>query len=474
MSEKQPGARFAAGKRAATAPIDDFERAQHYIGAIPGTLEGARNTALNGVAFRLLERFDVSKSDHQDLCRAMNAKNSPPLPEHEVLATAQSAWRGAIRKHAGGTKRTTDGNGKRPPVRRQTGQSVATEEAPGPQTFLTPGQLLALDTTRDVNNLLGSRWVCRGGSCLWLGLSGVGKSTLCLQAAVAWTLGMDFFGIRPERPLVSLIVQGENDDGDLAEQMQGLVSGLAVADRVHELNLRLKIVRECALTGDAFAAWLSSVVSAVQPDLVWLDPLNCYIGGDVSNQEVCSHFLRNLLNPIAQDTGCAMMIVHHGNKPAQYQKHASTWNNLDYAYFGSGSSELANWARAAISIRGQADEDSYELRASKRGSRAGMVDDSNRETSCIYLQHSRGSIFWTRCTTPSGIRAEIEDTANEIVEKMTAAMNEKELRSLVFSVIHGSRAAIYKHGCKAFFIMEEVKRLTHSVHQPGIFKRNAP
>ena len=41
-----------------------------------------------------------------------------------------------------------------------------------------------------------------------------------MQMSMNWALGRTTFGIRPERPLKSLIVQAENDRGDVAEMFQ--------------------------------------------------------------------------------------------------------------------------------------------------------------------------------------------------------------------------------------------------------------
>ena len=60
-------------------------------------------------------------------------------------------------------------------------------------------------------------------SCLFVGQSGIGKSSLCMQLAINWALGRTTFGIRPERPLKSLIVQAENDVGDVAEMFRQFV-----------------------------------------------------------------------------------------------------------------------------------------------------------------------------------------------------------------------------------------------------------
>ena len=82
--------------------------------------------------------------------------------------------------------------------------------------------MMNFDTLSDPNNILGNRWLCRGGSCLFVGQSGIGKShRFALQAAVIWALGKPVFGVKPVKPLKSLLIQAENDLGDVSEMLQG-------------------------------------------------------------------------------------------------------------------------------------------------------------------------------------------------------------------------------------------------------------
>jgi hypothetical protein len=43
-------------------------------------------------------------------------------------------------------------------------------------------------------------------------------------------LERECFGFVPSRPLKSLIIQGENDDGDIAEMRAGVVAGLKLSE----------------------------------------------------------------------------------------------------------------------------------------------------------------------------------------------------------------------------------------------------
>ncbi len=47
-----------------------------------------------------------------------------------------------------------------------------------------------------------------------------------MQELLTFAQGQSFFGIEPNGPLSSLLVQAENDDGDLAEMRDSVVTGM--------------------------------------------------------------------------------------------------------------------------------------------------------------------------------------------------------------------------------------------------------
>ena len=116
-------------------------------------------------------------------------------------------------------------------------------------------QLFDYTPADDTSTLVGDRWLCRGGQLLLLGQSGIGKSSYTIQQAMTWALGMPFFGMKPRQPLRSLIIQAENDMGDMAEVVQGVVSYVVAKSRmdqrvaVHELKRNIVVARVTAQTG---------------------------------------------------------------------------------------------------------------------------------------------------------------------------------------------------------------------------------
>ena len=95
-----------------------------------------------------------------------------------------------------------------------------------PEALVKPLQELQPAKENDGNTLLGNRFLCRGGGLLFVGSSGIGKSTAVVQMGICWAVGRECFGIQPPQPLKILYVQAENDEGDLSEMRDGVNNGL--------------------------------------------------------------------------------------------------------------------------------------------------------------------------------------------------------------------------------------------------------
>lgn len=263
--------------------------------------------------------------------------------------------------------------------------------------------LLSADRKNDPNNVLGNRWLCKGGSLLIVGQSGTGKSSLMMQAAVHWALGRDFFGIKPVRPLRSIILQAENDFLDVGESLQDVVAG-AYLDSAERDQLResLAIYRDTVSTGTTFTKALRDLIVSHDASIVFVDPLLSFAGIDVSDQEQASRFLRHDLAPILLETGAVLVAMHHTGKPKTGDKEGQTI--ADLAYSGLGSSEFTNYFReCAVLMRCQGDEPIYKFGLTKRRGRAGLKDHENQFKGEIYIRHAaeKGVIRWEYSQPPS-------------------------------------------------------------------------
>lgn len=261
----------------------------------------------------------------------------------------------------------------------------------------------------DPNTLLGNRYLCRGAGLLLVGPTGIGKSSLSMQAMVSWALGRPFFGIAPSRPLRSLIIQAENDDGDMAEMRNGVLGGSEWTEK--ELETAYASIQVCHESGRCGAQFCAEVVEPAlrtyPSDLLWLDPAHAYHGGDASSQEDVSRFLRRELQPLLEQYQCAAIIVHHTNKPPT-GKEKVEWIGTDLAYLGSGSAEWANWPRAVVGVRSLGVNGIYELCLGKRGSRVGWRNEIGEPIYSTLIGYSKeaGRICWR-----SAEESELEEAA---------------------------------------------------------------
>ena len=263
--------------------------------------------------------------------------------------------------------------------------------------------LLSFDRKADPYNLIGNRWLCRGSSLVLAGQAGTGKSALLMQACLSWTLGKDFFGIKVERPLRSLVIQAENDLGDMSESFQDICNGLHIdaEERAHIAD-HLAIFRESVATGPEFGKVLRRLIAEHRADIVFADPLMAYAGCDLSETSEASAFLRHVIQPILDETGVIIVFMHHTGKPKS-KADTEGQTSADLAYQMFGSSEITNWAReVATLVRCQGDDPVYRLSLTKRRTRAGLKDFDDRHAAQIHIRHSpvQGEIRWVRCSAP--------------------------------------------------------------------------
>jgi hypothetical protein len=243
-------------------------------------------------------------------------------------------------------------------------------------------------------NLLGMRWLCRKGIALLVGATGVGKSSASIQAMILWALEREAFGIKPARALKFLYVQAENDDGDMQELVAGVCDHFKFSAVERDIiRHNVIVINERSLSGKKFLARLRSLVRKHKPDIVWIDPLQAYAGGDVKDSAVTTAFLRNGLNPILDEADCAAIISHHSTKTINLD--TSEWTRTDWNYFGAGGAEIANVARAVLNITHTKTPGVFTWHGGKRWDRIGWCDeDGNATDEHVYCWHKLGAIHW--------------------------------------------------------------------------------
>lgn len=293
----------------------------------------------------------------------------------------------------------------------------------------SPDSLRRFKTDEDPTTLLGKRWLCKGGSCLWVGSSGIGKSSLVMQAMYSWALGRPFFGITPTRPLKTVLIQAENDYGDCAEEVQGIEAGLGISEEHHE-TIRKNIVlrREVCKTGIEFSNYCREQIKEHKPDQICLDPLLAYFGKDINSQEDCSWFFRTLLAPISEETGIVWHVVHHTPKPSKDGRAHNSWALSDFAYIGGGSAELTNWSRAVVYLKAEK-KGGFRLLLPKRGTRAGLSNQDGTPAGVeLRIDWAKDKILWEYSQRPEEPKEEKKGSKYRTKKKDQQAAQDTPVR----------------------------------------------
>ena len=276
--------------------------------------------------------------------------------------------------------------------------------------------LEALDTfdpLSDPTVLVGKarRWLCEGYAVSIVGFSGTGKSSLMMQIATSWALGQSVFGLAPVRPLRTLILQAENDGGDIAESWQGSTCKMTETQKT-KLKQNIAIVRDTKHIGGAFPEFLEALILRHRAEVVWIDPLLAYAGFDIADQSLTTEWLRTQVDPVLKRTKAAMIYMHHTTKP----KSADDLDSMtpsQLAYLGAGSAEWVNYSRdAGFLYRTKGEPARYKFGFSKRASRCGLENSEGERSKSgfIYLQHSPEDKVLRWEHAPSGIETAPQHT----------------------------------------------------------------
>ena len=286
--------------------------------------------------------------------------------------------------------------------------------------------------------LLGERFLCRRGAVLFVGRAGLGKSSASVQQDASWACGLPAFGIVPARPLKILTVQAENDEGDLKEMSMGVLVGLGLNEQQIDQVRRNTTVVQWFESGDAFLEKLRAALGAEQDtgtpfDLVRIDPLLAFAGGDLVKPDVVAGFCRSGLNSIAHDYDVGIVAVHHTPKINLTAR--PRMDGPERIYAATGCADLANWARGSIVITDAGNSTStFRLIAAKRGKRLGWRNEAGEREFERHFSHAEnhGGMYW-REATPEEIAAA---TAKATNDKKPDALQEIALKDTVTMKAH--------------------------------------
>lgn len=236
--------------------------------------------------------------------------------------------------------------------------------------------------------VLGNAWLRRADIAHIISTAGAGKSVAVIQAAMAWALGLPYFGIRPPRPLRILLFSGEDDRVTLGqcragflEHSESITGQKLTAEDLEPLDSMLRTEFSREHVGDMFHTHLARLLTESPADLVIVNPLLSYVGGEIV--ACASGFLRTGLMPVLQKHDCAALLAHHTGKMAK-----DGWDNTDDTYSGIGGGEVANVPRTILVLRPTTANGLSVVKVCKRKTTGWRDAEGNFTTSYFVKQSS--------------------------------------------------------------------------------------
>lgn len=225
-------------------------------------------------------------------------------------------------------------------------------------------------------SILGDGWLRKGDLATLISTAGAGKSVAMIQASIAWGLGLPYFGIRPPHPLRILLYSGEDDGVTIGQCREGLLDNSeAITGRkltatdLQPLDASLRVCFDRLYTGERFFNKMRDLLNSEPADLIMINPLLSYLGGDVV--ATASEWLRSFLLPVLSRRGCAALMAHHTVKLP-----SNGWDGVDDTYSAIGGAEMANIPRSILTLRPTAAVGLSVLTVSKRKT-TGWKDANN-------------------------------------------------------------------------------------------------
>lgn len=308
----------------------------------------------------------------------------------------------------------------------------------------------------DPGELLKHRFLCKEGIMMIIASAGIGKSVMVNQMAITWALGKQCLGITPTRPLKSLIIQAEDDNGDVGEMKDSVFAGMNIIPGSQDeetLKNNVSVVSLNTATGTTFLECMDMYLNDFHPDLVWINPVLAYLGGDANKQETVGALLRNNgLNTLLHKYGAAAIVIHHSAKPLRQGN--SSWSISDYTHYGLGSVEWGGVARSMLVILTVDDiSHTYIMRSPKRGDRLYWKDplDYSKYTRDRYIKHanSPGVLKWCEASKDEIISAlNAQQKAKESGLKRFNDARKNESRDTILDIIPEAPAGVTRNQIK--------------------------
>jgi len=252
-----------------------------------------------------------------------------------------------------------------------------------PPTYTIPEILRYNPDPKDF--IVGNGWVERGGCTLVAGATGMGKSVLVEQMAIAMATGKPLFGKIAVRNKSRVVyIQAENNLRVLHEDIPSIMAHLGVKSA--ELKDKLFITHAYGMMGDDFFVMLEDQIRRYEPDVLIADPFQSFVEGNLNDSNTMRGFT-NIFEPMMKKCNSGSLLVTHFNKPASTD--LSGYDPRELIYASAGSAHLMNWARAGCELlHMKSDVRRFRLHFSKNPKLTGLVAKDGYILRDLYIEHS--------------------------------------------------------------------------------------
>ncbi len=311
--------------------------------------------------------------------------------------------------------------------------------------------------------LLRGGYLRKGHGLVLVSTSGAGKSVLSMQLALSWAIGRGLWGMVPVRPLKVGIVQAEDDEEELAyfrrNMRGGLINGYGWTEEEFERACRgVTFEPVIGLTGDRFCDRLAAIQQEMEYDIIIVNPLFSFFGGNLADNADVSRFFRENVDPLIKDRekGFGVVFVHHATKPPKGNDRKG-WGVDEFAqYIGAGGADLAGWARAELVLMPVSGHIGfYRLVAAKRSRPLGWKTADGAASNVRIIAHGVDYVYWRdpkEEEIPEELKTEMARAASG------ADISEDAARKKILDYLrtHGAtkQTDLFKWCCNAFVGMK--------------------